>query len=193
MGRLGLDLAVGVLWSPQRAYGRIGEPGALGLCVLLFLGRWLVTPLTTVRNLLTFQSPVLLPLPFGGDVATYRYWEQFWYAPYGIAAMLAIIAAVTHQARRQALPARFGDVFRLVAVAYFAPWTFTAAADCVIIPAGWLMPYAMAGLHVAALGWSTLLLAAGLAERYALAPLAALRLAGLAAGVFAVFGAAVMR
>ncbi|GEM_PF-1051787 len=193
MGRLAVEMAFGVLWAPHHAFRQFGRPGVLALCVGLFLARWLVTPLTTVRNLYLYQSPILLPLPLGSDVQAYRFWEQVWYAPYGLAFMLAIVWAVVAFARRLGIGARFRDVFELMAVAYFTPWAFSAAADCVIIPAGWIMPYSMVVIHLAALGWSSALLAVGLAERYHLAPGPALRLSALAGALFLIFGAVVMR
>lgn len=73
MGRLAVAVAVGVLWAPHQAFRQLGRPGALAVCVVLFLARWLVTPLTTVRNLHLYQAPILLPLPLGSDVQAYRF------------------------------------------------------------------------------------------------------------------------
>lgn len=149
MGRLGMDMAVRVLWAPRSVFERLDGPGAFGIGAILFLVRWLVTPLTTVRNLYRYDSPVLLPLPLGDEVSVYRFWEQFWYVPYGLLFMLAIVWGLVISAGQMGIPVRFRSVFQVVAVAYFAPWTFTATADCVIIPAGWLMPYSMVAIHMA--------------------------------------------
>jgi len=152
-----------VAHSPSKAFDRLKETPALRLAIALLLLRWTVTPATTVTNMYLNRYSMFIPPPFGIDAHTYRFYEIFWYGPYGVLMMLAITLAMALIGRRlyHHPDISFRRSFEIVSLSFFAPWVISVPGDYVVTVLMHAQPAVLVAFHIAILAWECWLLSVG--------------------------------
>ena len=189
-------LTVSVMVAPLNAFDRLKEADYLGMALLLTAIRWTVTPLNTVWRMYAHESPMLFRPLFGMDEKTYRFWEIFWYGPYGVLLTLAIAAVVCQLARRFAPEARptFRKTFELVALTFFTPWLASVPGDIYLVHAANAAPRFLVPFHLAILTLECFLISLGFHRMYGIPFWRRCTVLGFAAGIlFVVLGGVVIR
>lgn len=189
-------LVIYVLVAPYKAFDRLKCTDFLWTGIFLMILRWGVTALNTVYRMYVHGSPALFDPPFGMELQAYRYYEIFWYAPYGVMMLLVIAWIIFHLARAmtQAAELTFRKTLELVALTFFAPWLVSAVGDPILVYTVNARPEFLVPLHIALLTWECFLLSLGFHRMFDLPFWRKCTLLGFAAGVlFVALGALVIR
>lgn len=187
-----------VLWSwigPGRAFAAISRNRLAGQVLPLMLLRWSAAPITTVLNLYYHPAPALLPIPFDIPLQTYRFYEIFWYGPYGLLMVFAIAWVLFVLCRRfspRDPRISFRRVAGITSLAFFTPWLVLLVVEP-LIASGYGTPRFLVPAHLAILGWEALLAGIGLRTAFNLSRRQVLILGCTMGIVFVVLGAPVIR
>ena len=184
-----------VAYSPRRAFDRLKSTDALALATALLIIRWMVTPLTTVLSMHLNNSPMLFGPPFGMSPRTYRFYEIFWYGPYGVLIMLAIILALFAMARRcyKASDVTLSKTFEIVSLSFFTPWLPSIPGDWILVATVDARPGFLVPFHLVILAWECALVYIGFRRTLGLGPKQSAFLAFTAGGIFLALGVLLIR
>ena len=191
-----MRLPVSLIFSPLKTFDRLKQADFLGVALVLTAIRWTVTPLNTVWRMYVHDSPMLFRPLFGMDEKTYRFWEIFWYGPYGILMMLVMVYAVFRMARRFDPEARptFRKTFELVSLTFFTPWLASVPGDIVLVHTVNAAPLFLVPFHLAILTLECFLLSLGVHRMYGIPFWRRGVVLGFAAGmIFVALGGVAMR
>lgn len=182
------------LW-PSKTFDRLRDTDILALAIVLLGIRWAVAPITTVLGMYLRNSPMLFTPLFGLDEATYRFYEIFWYGPYGALMILIIAAALFIGAKGYYHEAgvTFRKTFQIVSLAFFTPWVPSILGDAFLLAAVNSRPEFLVPFHMSVLTWECVLVAIGFRRVFNVAPSHCVFLALAAAGLFLGLGAVVIR
>ena len=183
-------------YNPVGAFQTLKEADCVRLAVILLVVRWTVSPLTTVLAMYLHDSPMALDPPFGFDRRTYRFYEIFWYGPYGIVMMLAIAQMLCLNARQLSRNPgiSFRRTFTIVCLCFFTPWLVTVPGDYLLVHSrvnaapAFLVPF-----HLTILAWECVLVAIAVRVVFGLAKWRCAALGLTAAALFVGLGGLVIR
>ena len=184
-----------VAYSPRRAFDRLKTTDVLALAAALLILRWVVTPLTTVLSMYLHNSPMLFGPPFGMSERTYRFYEIFWYGPYGVFIMLAVILALFTMARRgyKAPDVTLCKTFEIVSLSFFTPWLPSIPGDWILVTTVDARPAFLVPFHLAILAWECALVYIGFRRTFGLSPRRSAFMAFTAGGIFLALGGLLIR
>ena len=184
-----------VVYRPRVAFARLKDTSILQLALLLLLIRFTFTVINTVAAMYYRGSPMLLRPLFGRDERTYRFYEIFWYGPYGLLMILVITFALAYLAKHVygQSDVTFRKSFEIVSVAFFTPWLPSVPGDWLLLVTVNAHPAFLVPFHLALLAWECLLVAIGFQAVYGL-PRNRSGMLGLVAGaLFLGLGALLIR
>ncbi|MBF0444109.1 MAG: hypothetical protein HQL68_00860 [Magnetococcales bacterium] len=149
---------------PSGLYARLrGHDLFIWAFVLQFF-RWQTTAITTVVALYQENSPMLLPVPFGIDPKSYRYFEIYAYGPYGMLIITLMATAIWWYGRGYAvtLHMTLKRTWTLIGLCFFGPWLPSLLIDSFLVKQGWGGPQVIIPWHISIVAIETLLLIVGL-------------------------------
>ncbi|MEO5378294.1 MAG: hypothetical protein H7832_11020 [Magnetococcus sp. DMHC-6] len=180
---------------PNALFTRMRVRSLLGWAIVLQTFRWFGTALTTIVTLYYFQSPMLLPVPFGIDPTSYRLYEIFAYGPYGLLIISAMAHVIcVHGAPYATLhPLTFAKCWELLGFTFFGPWLPSFLIDSFLVALGWGGPQVIIPWHVSIVGLEAILTIVGLQAIFGLPMRVAITLGGVTGGMFLVLAGVVIR
>lgn len=184
-----------VAYNPVGVFDRLKETNILKLAIILLVIRFPVTAITTVATMYAHKSPMAITPPFGLDEQSYRYYEIFWYGPYGIVMMLIITLAVFLIARRfyHDPNITFRKTLEIVSLSFFTPWLPSIPGDYLILVTVNAAPVFLIVFHISILVWECCLISLGFRRIFEI-PLARCAILGLVVGtLFIAMGGLFMR
>jgi hypothetical protein len=182
-------------YAPRTAFAHLCTRSSLLMAVILLVVRFSVTVATTVTAMYFRASPMLLRPPFGLDEHTYRYYEIFWYGPYGVLTMLLIVMALDLIVKRvyHRPDVTYRKGFEIVSLAFFTPWLVTVPGDAILLWTVNAHPAFLVPFHIAVLAWECLLVYVGFQVVYGLRRDHAAMLGLVAGAVFLGLGGLLIR
>ncbi len=160
-----LDMAVLPLLSPARGARQVGRRGSHAFAWMLLGAMAVVTAVNTLNLLYYHQPAPLLPVPLGVPLEEWRSVQRLWFAPYALLVAAGTAALLAWDSPRLAGAAvGFRAMVQAMAVAGFGPWLVTMALDAFLIAADLGDGAVLAAVHLAALGWSGMILIVVLRE-----------------------------
>ncbi|MBF0613926.1 MAG: hypothetical protein G8237_01965 [Magnetococcales bacterium] len=184
-----------VLFRPEGLFTRLRAYDLLPWAIFLQVVRWQSTALTTMVTLYHEKSPMLLPVPFGIDPDSYRFFEIFAYGPYGLL-MITIMAYViwVHGAPHATItPLTMRKAWTLLGFCFFGPWLPSLCVDSFLIMLGFGGPEVIIPWHVTIVAAESFFTAAGLRTIHGLPTQRALALGGVTGALFLVLAGSVIR
>lgn len=190
-----MNVILKLAYNPIRAFQALKEADHARLAVVLLVVRWAVSPLTTVLAMYLHDSPMVLDPPFGLDAKSYRFYEIFWYGPYGIVMMLVIAQVLCLNARQLSRDVNisFRRTFAIVCLCFFTPWLVTVPGDYLLVRTVNAAPAFLVPFHLTILAWECVLVAIAFRVVYGLARWRCAALGLTAAALFIGLGGLVIR
>ena len=149
---------------PSGLYTRLRGYDLFPWALMLQIFRWESTALTTVVSLYQENSPMLLPVPFGIDPESYRYFEIYAYGPYGlfIITVMAYFIYRTGRDHTTISAMSFKQCWTLVGFSFFGPWIPSLLIDSFLVKLGWGGPGVIIPWHIGIVVLETILTVVGL-------------------------------
>jgi hypothetical protein len=149
---------------PSGLYARLRGHDLFVWALVLQFFRWETTALTTLIALYQENSPMLLPVPFGIDPKSYRYFEIYAYGPYGLLIISLMAAAIWWYGKSYAvtLPMTLKRTWTLLGFCFFGPWLPSLLIDSFLVRQGLGGPEIIIPWHISIVALETLLLVVGL-------------------------------
>ncbi|MBF0453470.1 MAG: hypothetical protein HQL72_01480 [Magnetococcales bacterium] len=149
---------------PSGLYTRLRAFDMLPLAVFLQVFRWESTALTTVVSLYQENSPMLLPVPFGIDPQSYRFFEIFAYGPYGLVIISTLSYFIWQYGRSHAVISimTYRRTWTLVGFCFFGPWIPSLLIDSFLVKLGWGSPEVIIPWHITIVVIESILTVVGL-------------------------------
>ena len=182
-------------YSPARAFDRLKDTDFLKWSVILLAVRWIVSAANTLTNMYLHHSPMAIRPPFGIEKDTYRFYEIFWYGPYGVLIMLTIVLALFLIGKRyyRNHHISFRKTFEIVSLSFFTPWLPTVPGDYLLILTVNARPEFLVPFHVIILSWECWLVSLGFRRIFGVEFRQSAFLALVAGGLFFGLGGLLIR
>ncbi|MBF0293709.1 MAG: hypothetical protein HQL96_00855 [Magnetococcales bacterium] len=184
-----------ILFMPEGLFTRLRAYDLFRWAFVLQCIRWESTALTTMVTLYRERSAMLLPVPFGIDPDTYRYFEIFLYGPYGLL-IITIMAYVVHvhgASWAVISPLTMRRAWTLIGFCFFGPWLPSLCVDSFLIMLGFGGPEVIVPWHVTIVAAESLFTAAGLRSIFGLPLARALWLGAACGAMFLILAGSVIR
>lgn len=194
--RFSFSLVIAIIFSPREAFGRLSGRPVILFSIGLMVLRYSVATFSTVVNLYYHSVPMVLPPPVAIEPQRYRYYEIFWYGPYGIVMMIVItlvLLKLSRQIARGNKQLSISDMLGITSLAFFTPWLVTSPVDFLMIAGGYGAPQFLIPLHLSILAWESWLVTVGVQTRFGLSKMQSYSLGLAAAGLFIAMGGPLIR